>query len=143
MSSSHVWRLQKEACPFKDEEKCEIKLCYNWHFDKHGLVVNHLDEPTGEFWCRSEHCVLRGVKGNEVSNRELWNAYKEKKIHFRVDEQGNPTTVIVKTGEVVRSENFTRELYAEAVQEDPPTRTLGGLGPRVRGGRKSSRRKYF
>ena len=142
--SNVVWRRQKEDCPFKEEDGCEIKPCYNWHFDKNGDIIQHLDEPTGEFWCRSEDCVLRNVRGSAVTNRELWNAYKEKKLRFRVDAEGNPTTVITKTGQVVRSENLTRELYLDAVAEDTPVRSAGGLGPKIRDQRRPQRkRKYY
>lgn len=118
------WRLCEDGCPFRDEDECEIKPCTDWKFDEHGNVVQ--GEPVeGKFWCRSETCpLISTVRG--VSRQELWNAYKDKKIRFGVDGQGNPTTTIMNEGLTVRSEQFTRELYDRALAQKPRTRDHTG-----------------
>jgi len=125
----------KDGCPLR-ADSCTVKLCTDWTFGEDGEIIP--GEPTGGFFCTKEDCPMI-YSHIEVSASDLWYAYKTKKIRFGVDAVGNATTTNIKTGKVVRSEDFTKEELKDACTPKDERLPSGLLRDRDW----ASRKKYF
>ncbi len=108
-------RIEEIVVPsFNTEVKCNV--C--------GEPMHRMFSPPDP----SRQGELKPVSG--PSRAELWQAYKDHKIRFRVDGVGNDMTEVVATGERVRSSTFDYNKLREAY--DPPPKRDDQGDPIVR-----------
>jgi len=130
-----VWRLQNEPCPFETAE-CKFRGVHDYMV-KDGEFIATVADNT-KYWCTSPDCPIASIN-RSCSTHDLWKAYEDHRIRFMVDGKGNPVIKIERTGEVVRSQDFTTE-HLERARHDPPSPRdhTGRLKPGV----KKKRLKY-
>jgi hypothetical protein len=111
-----MWHLMTEECPFKTDE-CKTRPVHDYDIIDGAFVIKDVDP--NKYWCNGPTCAIAAI-GRSVSPGELWKAYQDHRIRFMVDGKGNPVIKIERTGEVVRSRDFTTE-HLERARFDPPS----------------------
>ena len=109
------------------EEKTVTSFNQEVTCDKCGKQMHRMFSPPG--FSSSE--PVSGPK-----RHELWQAYKDHKIRFRVDAVGNDMIEIVGTGEKIRSHTMTSGKLREAYDPPPPRDASGALVYRDHTGRR-------